>query len=130
MIRVRDGAPDDARVVTDIINRDQPEPLGVEQVRGRLNAPRTAGSEWRLVAEAEDGQVVGYGHALRDDWMEPGLFWTNIAMAHEARRQGIGSLIHDALLDWARPRGGASLMATVYEHLPQSVRFAERHGYQ
>ena len=59
MVRVRDSTPDDAQIVTDIINRDQPEPLGVEQVRGRLNAPRTAGSEWRLVTETDDGQVVG-----------------------------------------------------------------------
>jgi len=118
-------------VVTDIINRDQPEPLGVEQVRERLTAPaNSARNEWRLVAEADDGQVIGYGHALRDEWMEPGLFWTTIAVAHAARRQGIGSTIHNALLDWARPRDATALLTTVYEHLPQSVQFAERHGYQ
>lgn len=130
MVRIRDSTPADAQIVTDIINRDQPEPLGVEQVRERLNAPATSRAEWRMVAEADDGQVVGYGHALRDDWMEPGLFWTNIAVAHAERGQGIGSMIHDALLGWARERDGASLMATVYEHLPQSLRFAERRGYQ
>ncbi|HEU5346116.1 MAG TPA: GNAT family N-acetyltransferase [Ktedonobacterales bacterium] len=130
MVRIRDSTPADAQIVTDIINRDQPEPLGVEQVRERLNAPRTAGAEWRMVAETDDGQVVGYGHALRDDWMEPGLFWTNIAVAHAARRQGIGSLIHDALLGWLRERHATSLRADVYEHLPESLRFAERHGYQ
>ena len=74
--------------------------------------------------------MVGYGHALRDEWMDPGLFWTNIAVAQVARRQGIGSTIHNALLDWARPQGATSLLATVYEHVPQSVRFAEHHGYQ
>lgn len=131
MICMRDSTPSDAQAVTDIINRDLPEPLGVDQVRERLTAPSDSSrNEWRLVAEADDGQVVGYGHALRDEWTEPGLFWTNIAVAHAVRHQGIGSTIHNALLDWVRPRDATSMMATVYEHLPQSVRFAERHGYQ
>jgi GNAT superfamily N-acetyltransferase len=131
VVRVRDSIPGDAQAVTDIINRDQPEPLDVEQVRERLAGPwNSSRTEWRLVAEADDGQLVGYGHALRDEWMEPGLFWTNIAVEHAARRQGIGSTIHNVLLDWARPHDATSLMATVYEHLPHSMRFAERHGYQ
>lgn len=130
MVRIRDSTPADAEIVTAIINRDQPEPLGVEQVRERLNAPATSTNEWRLVAETDDGQVVGYGHALRDDWMEPGLFWANIAVAQAARRQGIGSLIHEALLDWLRPRNGATLLISVYDHLPQSVQFAEGRGFE
>jgi hypothetical protein len=90
MVRIRDGTPVDAQTVTDIINRDQPEPLGVEKVRERLTAPSNSSrNEWRLVAEADEGQVVGYGHALRDEWMEPGLLWTNIAVAHAARRYGV-----------------------------------------
>jgi GNAT superfamily N-acetyltransferase len=83
-----------------------------------------------VVAEADDGQVVGYGHALRDDWAEPGLFWTNIAVAHAARRHGIGSLIHNTLRGWLRDRDATTLLAAVYEHVPQGVRFAERQGYQ
>lgn len=129
MIRVRDSTPADAEVVVEIINRDQPEPLGVEQVRERLNARATSRDEWRLVTETDDGQVVGYGHALRDEWMEPWLFWTNIAVAHTARRQGIGALIHAALLDWLNQRDATTLLAAAYDHLPQGVRFAERHGY-
>lgn len=129
MVRLRDSIPADAEVVTEIINRDQPEPLGVEQVRERLREPATSPNVWRLVAETDAGQIVGYGHALRDAWMEPGLFWTNVAVAHAERRQGIGSMIHTALLDWVRQRDATTLLTSAYDHLPQSVQFAEHHGY-
>jgi GNAT superfamily N-acetyltransferase len=129
MIRVRDSTPADAEVVIEIINRDQPGPLGLEQMRERLKAHAASRDVWRMVAETDDGQVVGYGHALRDEWMESGLFWIKIAVAYAARRQGIGTTIYEALLDWLRPRGATSLMASIYEHVPQSVQFAERHGF-
>src|SRR5215469_15176539 len=103
MIRVRDGTPGDAQAVTDIINRDQPEPLGMEQVRERLTGSSSSSrTEWRLVAEAEDAQA--------------------------ARRQGIGSTIHKALLDWARSANRTLCGKCSYTVASSEV--AARHGYQ
>ncbi len=132
--RIRDSTRDDAEVVTEIVNWGLPEPNGVEQVRERLHAPSTARDEWRLVAETDEArsgaQIVGYGHALRDEWMAPGLFWTHIAVAVPAQRQGIGSTIYAALLDWTRARSATTLLAAAYDHLPQSALFAEHLGFR
>ncbi|HEY7976165.1 MAG TPA: GNAT family N-acetyltransferase, partial [Ktedonobacterales bacterium] len=130
---MRDSTPADAEVVTDLINWEYPEPSTVEQVRERLRSSAPSRDVRRLVAEegeAGDGRMIGYGHALRDDWMEPGLFWVHIAVAPAARRQGVGSTLFAALLDWARPLGATTLMTSPYEHHAESVQFAERHGFQ
>lgn len=130
MFSVRPAREDDAPAITEIINRDYPEPATVEQVRERIRDSGGGRTVTRLVATDDaTGQVVGYGHMLRDDWMEPGLFWAHVAVDPRARRQGVGSLLYENLLNWARERGGATFRGEAREAIPAALPFAERHGY-
>ena len=130
MFNVRLAQDDDAPAVTEIINRDYPEPTTVEQVRERIRGASVSRQVIRLVATDEAGQVVGYGHMLRDDWMEAGLFWAHVAVDPGSRRQGVGSLLYGKLLAWARERGGWTFRCEAREAVPASLPFAKRHGYQ
>jgi GNAT superfamily N-acetyltransferase len=128
---LRLAAEDDAPAVTAIINHDTLEPAPIEHVRERIRLARADGRlVTRLVATDGGGQIIGYSHALRDDWMEPGLYWVHIAVAPETRRQGVGSTLLAAVRDWASARGATIFIGTARDDLPESRHFAERHGFQ
>ena len=129
-VMLRLAAEDDAPAVTAIINEGYPEPSTIEQVRERIRAALAdGGAITRLVATDAGGRVIGYGHALREDWMAPGLYWVNVAVPPEARRQGVGSALFAAVRDWAAARGATTFLAEARENLPQSRNFLERHGF-
>lgn len=119
----------DASAVTDLLNQDYPEPTTVEEVRERIRASNANRQVLRLVAASDVGLVAGYGHALRDDWMEPGLFWLHVVVEPAWRRQAAGSQLFGALLEWARERGGATFRGEARDHIPEGLRFAERRGF-
>src|SRR5215475_279324 len=128
-ITLRVAAEDDAPAVTAIINDCASEPTSEELVRQRLHAALTgasAASVTRIVATDATGRVAGYGHALREDWMELGLFWIHIAVAPNARRQGIGRALFETLREWARSRGALSFRGEAYDSQPASYTFARR----
>ncbi|HEX8172516.1 MAG TPA: GNAT family N-acetyltransferase [Thermoanaerobaculia bacterium] len=63
-----------------------------------------------LVAEREDGEVVGYIYAALEplSWKElrgPAGFIHDVAVREDARRSGAATLLMDAALAWLRERG-------------------------
>jgi GNAT superfamily N-acetyltransferase len=131
-ITLRVAIEDDAPAVTAIINDGASEPTSEELVRLRLHAALTGGaraSVTRMVATDAAGRVTGYGHAVREDWMEPGLFWVHIAVAPDARRLGAGSALFEALREWASARGALSFRGEAYDSQPASYAFARYCGF-
>ncbi|HUY76164.1 MAG TPA: GNAT family N-acetyltransferase [Ktedonobacterales bacterium] len=130
-ITLRPADEDDAHAVTAIINEGQPEPEEVDAVRERIRAARADGRLiTRLVATDADGHVIGYGHALREDWMATGLYWVHVAVASSARCQGVGDALFGAARDWATARGATTFLGAARDNLPESRRFTERHGFR
>lgn len=122
--------PEDAPRVAEIINRDQSQTATVEEVRERIAGPTLpARAIQRLGAEDEAGALIGYGHALRDGYMEPGLFWTHVAVEPAARRQGAGAVIHEAVRSFAREHGATWLRGEVSDTLPEGLAFGQAMGY-
>jgi GNAT superfamily N-acetyltransferase len=120
----------DAPRVTEIINRDYPEQASVEEVRERIvGAGHPDRSILRLGAEDEAGALIGYGHAMRDNWMEPGLFWVRIVVESGARQQGAGRQLHEAVQSFACEHGATWLRGEVRDHLPEGMAFAQAVGY-
>lgn len=130
-VPMRPASEDDAPAVTAIINHGYPEPATIEQVRERIRASLTDGQRGaRLVATDATGAVIAYGHALRDDWMEPGLYWVNIAVTPAARRHGAGSDLFAALREWSVEHGATAFRGEARDAMPEGRAFAERHGFQ
>jgi GNAT superfamily N-acetyltransferase len=120
----------DAPRVAEIINRDQSQAAGVEEVRERIAGPAQPGrSILRLGAEDQGGTLIGYGHALRDAYMESGLFWVHVAVDPGARRQGGGRLIHAVVSSFARERGATWLRAETSDTLAEGRAFGQALGY-
>jgi GNAT superfamily N-acetyltransferase len=132
-IALRVALEDDALAVTALVNDGASEPTSEELVRQRLHAALIGGADvsiTRVVATDAAGRVTGYGHALREDWMETGLFWVHIAVAPDARRLGIGSALFETLREWAMARGALSFRGEAYDDRPASYAFARRYGFQ
>jgi RimJ/RimL family protein N-acetyltransferase len=66
-----------------------------------------------LVAEV-DGEVVGAGNCgLNITTTTPGASWANVRVTASHRRQGIGSMLHDALLAHIAEIGGTNVNAFI-----------------
>jgi GNAT superfamily N-acetyltransferase len=122
-------AADAARVAA-LIRRDHHEPASVEEVRERIAGAEQAGRMvLRLGVESEAGALIGYGHAIRDGYMEPGLFWAQVVVDPIARRHGAGAYLHDAVRSFACGHGGTWLRGEIRDHLPEGMPFAKAMGY-
>jgi GNAT superfamily N-acetyltransferase len=84
-----------------------------------------------LVAEAEDGSLIGFCTAYQDihsvrfgyrAWVE------DLAVAPERRSQGVGRELLGAARDWARERGATHLELDSAEARADAHRFYEREG--
>jgi GNAT superfamily N-acetyltransferase len=120
----------DAPRIAELINRDSPEPASVDEVRERIVGQAQPGRViLRLGAEDATGALAGYGHAIRDAYMAPGLFWAHVVVDPTARRQGAGSQIHAAVRSFAREHGATRLRGEIRDHLPEGMAFAQAMGY-
>jgi len=83
-----------------------------------------------LVAE-RDGQVLAYAYAarFRDRSAYAHTCEDSIYVAHEARGQGIGSVLLPALIDAARASGFAQMLAVIGGGEPASVALHAKCGF-
>jgi GNAT superfamily N-acetyltransferase len=120
----------DAESVAGLINHDAPEPASVAEVRERIAGPIQPGRlVLRLGAEGGAGALIGYGHALRDAYMEPGLFWVHVAVDPAVRRKGAARALYEAVRSFAHEHGATWLRGEVRDHLPEGMAFARALGF-
>ncbi|MEU9662937.1 GNAT family N-acetyltransferase [Streptomyces chartreusis] len=107
----------------------------------RILATPVCPEQCRLVAEAS-GEVVGYVAATLHAAAGPpeGQFdldrtrssvWVDALMVRASdHRRGVGSTLMEAVEDWAKSRGAATIELDTFARSPLSVPFYERLGYQ
>lgn len=102
---------------------------------GRFVEARIASHDARvLVAEGAGGRVLAYGVCVlrrRPDYFEPcehGLV-TDLDVAAEARRQGLGERLLEALCEWLRARRVARVEAEVVSANEVSRAFWRKRGF-
>jgi GNAT superfamily N-acetyltransferase len=79
-----------------------------------------------LLAES-DGRVVGMAHGgLEAGSRHPE---SSIAVLHERRGRGVGTALYGELSAWARSIGAEALYSAVEEADPESLDWAQRHGF-
>lgn len=127
MLRVLGEA--DAERTTHLINVGAAEPATIEMVRARLRGDGRTEREVRRHGAFDGDRQVGYGHAVREKWSPDGLYWLHLAVDPTLRRQGIGSQLYAALLDYVRGYGATTLRGEVRDSEPEMLAFAERQGF-
>jgi len=140
--RIRHAQPSDAEQLTRLAGDVSAEPEGwLISVAGEW---RSAGDERRylkalrryphaavLVAEREDGMLVGRLSIGRD----PHPASTHVAdvglmVAADARRQGVGSAMLQAAVDWARGAGVRKIELHVFPWNEAAIKLYEAFGFE
>jgi len=119
----------DAERTAALINEGAAEPATIETLRERLRTIRRPPGDALRLGAFEGIHQIGYGHAVRDEWMPAGLYWLHIAVDPARRREGIGANLYAALIDHGASHGATTLRSEAREARPASLAFAEHLGF-
>ena len=132
MSQLRDARPDDAKTLAEVQERASVAALAHVFPADRYPYPRDAVLErWTAILAdpaarvlvAENGEVVGVSCA-RADWLD-GLY-----VVPERWTSGIGSALHDRVLELVAELGSTACHLWVLEGNYQARRFYERRGWR
>ncbi|GKU77692.1 GNAT family N-acetyltransferase [Paenibacillus sp. L3-i20] len=142
--------PQDYSSLAELLNKENPEPTTAEALKEDDDKLYDVGHTWmdengllagydrtRRVAVNDHGHIVGYLYSWRAPWTEPGYLCTILLVDEQYRKQGIGTLLLQHMLNWAKDIGANAFMSTVWDDQPEALQFAthrgfivERHAYQ
>ena len=106
---------------------EEPTSLAVQEFREANRKPGLAFG--RLVAE-RGGRVTGVASYVQPEWAtENGKLWVAVTVHPEARGQGLGAALYDALKTAMRPHHPQRLGGVVREDRPEGLHFAFSRGF-
>ena len=122
---IRPSTPADLPALVSLQNAaspDDPTTLAMQEFREQTRRPELPFG--RLVAERA-GAVVGVGFYMQPEWLEGDHSLFVSVVAHpDARGQGVGEALYDALRAEMQPHQPAKLSTWVREDRPAALRFA------
>jgi RimJ/RimL family protein N-acetyltransferase len=140
--RVRAAEPGDAEQLTRLAEAVSAEPGGwlistggewrsVGDERRYLKAHRRYPHAAVLVAERDDGVLVGRLSVARDSHPASAhVADLGLMVAHDSRRQGVGSALLEAAVDWARAAGIRKLELHVFPWNEPAIQLYESFGFE
>src|SRR3954447_15759551 len=123
-LRAVDPARDLPRMV-ELFNTTQPEPVTLQMAQQRERHRPEGQIQRRLVAVNEGGITVGMGEGGRPPWR----FGMELVVDPAVRQRGVGTALYAALLVFVQEQGATRIDATVRDHFPEGLTFAERRGF-
>lgn len=127
---IRTARPDDSAALAGLITQ-LGYTIAAAALPAQLRLVEAQGDEV-LVAEADDGRVVGFAamHLMRVFHQErPSAYITALATDASARRTGVGRALLQAAEEWARARGCYRLSLTSAEHRSDAHAFYPACGF-
>ena len=119
----------DLGAIAAIVNTTNPDdPTSIDEMRWSSGAYPGAS---RFIVDV-DGRPVGTASAGRIHSLPPEFdgFWANINVLADARRQGIGSALLEAVSDRARTAAKTALHLPASEARPEGIDFLEHRGFR
>lgn len=106
------------------------EPPSAAEIARRMDRVLTSGWPW-LVAEAPDGQMLGYAYAtqFRDRAAYRFVCEDSIYIRNEVRGQGVGKALLGALIDACTEAGFRQIIAVIGGAEPASEALHARMGF-
>src|SRR6266540_1425049 len=96
--------------IAELLSAGEPEPVPEAMLRDRERLRPEGEIRCRFIA-SEGDLSLGYGHATWRRGLRPGRFWVRVAVDPSARGRGLGGMLYEALLRFARARGAVELVA-------------------
>ena len=131
MFSIRTFQPEDYPELAVIYAIARPDtPLSADTLRYRDQNRSTACQFQRFVA-VQDERVVGFGlYTQYEDMFEPDVFWVDMCVLPDYRRQGIGKALLECILHGPEAERSFLLRAQVREDNLPGTRFAQQHGFE
>lgn len=83
----------------------------------------------RVIAENENGEIIGYGACFRAPWVEPGQLGSTFCVHPDFRNQGVGEMILSHIVNWANDNKASELTSIVMDWIDGSLPFVEKRGF-
>lgn len=83
----------------------------------------------QVVATAPCRRIVGFAEVMHERCMPDRQFHFQVVVEKGMRGRGIGSMLYDDLLQFAREQGAARLVVDVLDGAADGLRFATRRGF-
>ncbi|WP_066319204.1 GNAT family N-acetyltransferase [Bacillus sp. FJAT-29814] len=83
----------------------------------------------RVIAETEEGQIIGYGAAFRAPWVDPGQVGSEFCVHPDYRGQGVGEMILSHINNWANGHQASVLSSIVMDWIDGSLPFVQKRGF-
>jgi len=137
-MQIRPASPDDCPAIAEIYSHHvrhgtasyETEPPDHAEMTRRMARVLGAGWPW-LVAEGDDGRLLGYAYAtqFRDRAAYRFVCEDSIYIRNEARGQGVGTALLSALLDACTATGFRQMVAVIGGAEPASEALHARLGF-
>lgn len=122
--------PDDYPRIAEILTLTTDTPSTAERLaEGDAKLPPST-IRHRLVAVSQDGTIAAYGSAVRSAFAPPGQFTVRVFTHPAFRRRGAGSMLWDALVEFARQQGATRLATAAQDDDPEGIAFIEQRGFK
>ncbi|PWT78548.1 MAG: hypothetical protein C5B60_00985 [Chloroflexi bacterium] len=120
----------DYQQLAELITRDSCEPVTVERLRALDQFPKHGMVRLQVAATAACRHIVGFAEILHDEKCMPaGHFHFQLIVEKEQRGRGIGQMLYDDVLEFAREQGASRLSVDVLIDANDGLRFATRRGF-
>lgn len=83
----------------------------------------------RVIAENEEGQIIGYGSSFRAPWVDPGNVGSTFCVHPDFREQGVGGKILEHLENWATEHQASVLSSILLDWIEPSLPFVQKRGF-
>lgn len=131
ILRIRAPALADAGMLASLTGQ-LGYPIDAATLARRLQDIAATRSGVVLVAEADDGSVAGYAHALVQyfTFAEPFVELAALVVDEAARSGGAGAALLRAVEDWTREQGVAAVYVRSAVRRERAHLFYQREGYR
>src|SRR5262249_54858060 len=115
--------------LVEIANTWNDEPTTEESERKEI-AGLSPESKYYYRTALREGEIVGFGYTVTTPWQKPGEYrtWLRVDPAH--RGIGVGRILCEDAVTWAREQNASLLEATVRDNDAYSIGFMERRQFQ
>lgn len=83
----------------------------------------------RIIAENEEGRIIGYGACFRAPWVDPGNVGSIFCVHPDFRGQGVGGRILSHIENWANEHQASVLSSIVMDWIDASLPFVQNRGF-
>jgi GNAT superfamily N-acetyltransferase len=119
----------DLQRVVELISYGSCEPLSVERYRSLEKSLPRGTVRFQVVATLACRRIVGFAEIVHQRCMPAGYFHFRLIVDRDERGRGIGGMLYDDLLLFAREQGATRLSVDVLTSATEGLRFATTRGF-